>query len=87
MKMDKSMSDGDVQEYAYKKLMGDLDPIESSSVFSESDEPSKDASDGVTITAHGVNVNIKPMAGEQTKEMPKEEKDDDADKRPVKLGL
>jgi len=83
----KKMSDGEVSDMAFKKLTGDLDHIEADSVFSESDEPAKDPSDGVKITAHGVDVTINPMGGEQTKEMPKMEDDDDADKGPVKLGL
>jgi hypothetical protein len=86
--MTKKMSDNEVSDMAFKKLTGDLDHIEADSVFSESDQPAKDPhSDGVKITAHGVDVTINPMNGEQTKEQPKEEKDDDADKRPVKLGL
>jgi hypothetical protein len=85
--MPKAMSDGEAQDYAFKKLTGDLDHIEADSVFSESDQPAKDPSDGVKITAHGVDVTINPMNGEQTKTQPVEEKDDDADKRPVKLGL
>ena len=85
--MPKKMSDNDVQDYAFKKLTGDLDHIEADSVFSETDEPSKDPSDGVKIEAHGVQVHIKPMNGEQTKDQPVEEEDDDADKRPMKLGL
>jgi hypothetical protein len=83
----KSYSDSEAQDHAFRKLTGDLDHIEADSVFSESDQPEKDPHEGVTITAHGVNVNIKPMNGEQTKTQPVEEKDDDADKRPMKLGL
>lgn len=83
----KPMSDGEVNSRAFKSLMGDLDHIEADSMFDESNNPEKDPIEGVEIKAHGVSVNIKPMAGEQTKEMPAEEEDDDADKRPMKLGL
>jgi hypothetical protein len=85
--MKKPMSDGEVSDMAFKKLTGDLDHIDADRTFAESDEPAADPHDGVTITAHGVNVNIKPMDGEQTKTQPVEEMDDDADKRPMKLGL
>ena len=81
------MSDGEVQDYAYRKLTGDLDHIEADNIFAENDEPATDPHDGVKISAHGVDVTIKPMNGEQTKDSPKEEMDDDADKRPMKLGL
>lgn len=80
----KSMSDGDAQEFAFQKLMGDLDPIEASGMFDDEKEPQPN--EGTKVIAHGVSVHIKPMAGEQTSDMPKMEEDDDADKRPVKLG-
>ena len=80
------MSDGEVSSRAYKSLMGDLDHIEADSVFSESDQPAKDPHEGVTITAHGVNVNIKPMDGEQTKEMPKVMKAPADDEEKSELG-
>lgn len=85
--MTKKMSDNEVSDMAFKKLTGDLDHIEADSVFSESDEPAKDPIDGVEIRAHGVSVKLAPMNGEQTKDQPVEMMDDDADKRPMKLGL
>jgi len=81
------MSDGEVSDRAFRKLTGDLDGIEAHSWMDETDEPATDPIEGTKVIAHGVEVHIKPMAGEQTKDMPKEEEDDDADKRPMKLGL
>lgn len=83
----KKMSDGEVSDMAFKKLTGDLDHIEADSIFAPNDEPATDTHDGVKITAHGVDVTINPMNGEQTKTQPVMEDDDDADKGPVKLGL
>lgn len=80
----KSMSDGEVNDFVFKKLMGDLDPIEASGLFDEEKEPKPN--EGTKVEAHGVSVHIKPMDGEQTEDMPVIEEDDDADKRPVKLG-
>ena len=85
--MKPKMSDGEVTDRAYKSLIGDLDHIEADGIFAEQDNPATDPhSDAVKITAHGVDVTLTPMKGEQTKEMPKIEEDDDADKGPVKLG-
>jgi hypothetical protein len=84
----KSMSDNEAQDYAFKKLTGDLDGIESHSIFDETDEPSADThKDGVRITAHGVDVTINPMNGVQTKEMPKVEDEPEEDSELGKLGL
>ena len=81
------MSDGDVTSRAFHKLMGDLDHIEADGIFAERDNPENDPhKDGVTITAHGVNVNIKPMDGEQTKEMPKVMKAPADDEEKSELG-
>jgi len=81
----KSMSDGEVNDFVFKKLMGDLDGIEAEGMFNESN-PMEKPNEGTKVEAHGVSVHIKPMNGEQTQDMPKMEDDDDADKRPVKLG-
>jgi hypothetical protein len=77
------MSDSEVSSKAFHKLMGDLDHIEADGIFAEKDNPENDPishGKGVTVTAHGVNVNIVPMDGEQTKMQPKIEaapKDDE----------
>lgn len=85
----KPMSDGEVHDYVSNKLMGDLDGIEAHNMFAENDQPSADphTGEGVKIQAHGVSVDIKPMAGEQTKEMPKPESIDDGDEDLSELGL
>jgi hypothetical protein len=85
--MVKKMSDNEVQDYAFKKLTGDLDHIEADSVFAPNDEPSADPHEGVKIETAGISIHVKPMNGEQTKDQPVELEDDDADKRPMKLGL
>lgn len=81
----KAMSDGEVNEMAFKSLMGDLDKIEADGMFNESEQPRQN--EGTKIETNGMSIHIKPMNGEQTEDMPKMEDDDDADKRPVKLGL
>lgn len=58
--MAKRMSDDDVQDYVYKKMFGDLDKIESESLFKDSDsavegvadnaKPESQGSGGITIT-------------------------------------
>lgn len=83
----KKMSDSEANDFAFKRLTGDLDKIEADSVFEESNEPSKDPIEGTKIMAHGVSVDIKPMAGEQTKKMP-EIKDEEEEKSELgELGL
>lgn len=82
----KSMSDGEVNDFVFKKLMGDLDGIEAEGMFNEKD-PMEKPNEGTKVEAHGVSVHIKPMAGEQTEDMPAIEEDDDADEGPDKLGL
>jgi len=68
----KSMSDGEVNEYAFKKLMGDMDHIEASGMFDEHESEENLAGDhkGVKVEAHGVSVHINPMKGEQTQDRP-----------------
>jgi hypothetical protein len=76
------MSDGEVNSYVFKKLMGDLDDIEAEGMFSESN-PLPEAHEG-TKEVGGVSIEIKPiMAGAQTKEAPviktKEEDEEEAE--------
>jgi hypothetical protein len=77
----KSMSDGEVNEYAFKRLMGDLDHIEADGMFNEHEPEEELAGDhkGVKVEAHGVSVHIKPMEGEQVQDEPtfEEEKEDE----------
>lgn len=83
---DKSMSDNDVNDFVFKKLMGDMDGIEASNIFAENDEPAADPhQDGTKIETAGMSIHIKPMAGQQTKDMPKIEEDDDEED--MKLGM
>jgi hypothetical protein len=84
--MNKKMSDGEVTDRAYKSLIGDLDHIEADGMFDEQDNPASDTHKDVTITAHGVSVNIKPMDGEQTKEQPKELPEPEGDEKKEILG-
>lgn len=72
----KAMSDGEVNNYAWKNLTGDLDKIEAHGMFDESD--STDSNEGTKVEAHGVSVHIKPMNGEQVQDRPdfKEEKEE-----------
>ena len=81
----KSMSDGEVNDFVFKKLMGDLDGIEAQGMFS--DEAPQDAKpEGVKIETGGVSIHVKPMNGEQTQDMPKIEKDED-EEEDMELGL
>lgn len=81
----KSMSDGEVNDFVFKKLMGDMDHVEAAGMFDESD-PMENPNEGTKVEAHGVSVHIKPMNGEQVKDMPKIEHDDDQESD-MKLGL
>ncbi len=81
----KAMSDGEVNDNAFKRIIGDLDGIEAKGMFETA--PEESPNEGVKMEAGGYSIHVKPMAGEQTQDMPKMEDDDDADKRPVKLGL
>jgi len=82
MAKQKSMSDGEVNSYVFKKLMGDLDDIEAEEMFRESN-PLPGANEG-TKEVSGVSIEIKPiMAGEKTKQAPivktKEEDEEEAE--------
>jgi hypothetical protein len=65
----KSMSDGEVNDFVFKKLMGDLDHIEAEGMFNES-TPMEHPNEGTKVEAHGVSVHIKPMNGEQVQDKP-----------------
>ena len=68
----KAMSDGEVNDYAFKNIVGDLDKIEADGMFNENEPEEELAGDhkGVKVEAHGVSVHIKPMNGEQTQDRP-----------------
>lgn len=65
----KSMSDGEVNDFVFKKLMGDMDHIEASGMFDE-EKPEAAPNEGTKVQAHGVSVHIKPMDGEQVQDKP-----------------
>lgn len=82
----KAMSDGEVNDFAFKRLTGDLDKIEADGMFS--DEAPQDAKpEGVKLEAGGYSIHVKPMNGEQTKDMPKVEDAPEEDDELGKLGL
>jgi hypothetical protein len=64
----KPMSDGEVNDKVGEMLGDDLDGIEAHGLFDEEKQPNQ--TEGVKVEAHGVSVHIKPMNGEQTKDMP-----------------
>jgi hypothetical protein len=84
MAKQKSMSDGEVNDFVFKKLMGDLDEIEADGMFNESASEAK--LEGGGGGAMGVTIEIKPvMAGEQTKQAPKVETKEE-DEEEAELG-
>lgn len=86
MKFKKAMSDGEVNDAAYSRLMGDLDGIEAAGMFDDSD-PMTDPNAG-TKSMTGVSIEIKPMMdGAQTKEAPEIMDADKEDDELGKLGL
>lgn len=75
----KAMSDGEVNDFVYKKLMGDMDHIEASGMFDEGPAGAPQSNtDGVKMEAGGYSIHVKPMEGEQTQDRPsfKEEKEE-----------
>ena len=82
----KAMSDGEVNDFVFNKLSGDLDDIEGQSMFGDDAMAPQNNTDGVKIEAGGMSVHVKPMAGEQTKDMPAVEDDMDQEED-KKLGL
>lgn len=81
----KVMSDGEVNEKAFSTLMGDLDGIEAAGMFGEA--PQDASPEGVKMEAGGYSIHLKPMNGEQTKDMPKIEDEDEEKDELGKLGL
>jgi len=74
---DKRMSDGEVGDFAFKKLIGDLDGIEAKRMFDEDDDtsmdmgPGDDSSHSTTMKGPGYTIEVKHgMEGKQTKEEP-----------------
>ena len=77
----KAMSDGEVNDFAFKKLIGDLGGIEAEGLFKE-DEP-ESAVEG------GGNLKIEithSMGGQQTKAMPQIKKAPEEDEEESELG-
>jgi len=63
--MAKRMSDDEIMDYTYNKLFGDLDGIESGSMFSKKEEATQGAAPNAgTPGMAGIELTIKPvMAG------------------------
>jgi len=62
--MVKRMSDDDVQEYVYNKMFGDLDRIESKSLFSDKDSAVAGIADNAkpeSTETGGVKITIQPL--------------------------
>jgi len=89
MKPPKKMSDGEVNDFAFKKLVGDLDGIEAEGMFSE-ENPMPNPSEGThstTVTGPGYSIEIKNgMDGQQTKAMPEIKKAPEEDEEESELG-
>jgi hypothetical protein len=66
----KTMSDGDVNDFAFKRLTGDLDKIEADGLFSEDKAPEESPNEGVKMIAGGYSIHVKPMEGEQVQDRP-----------------
>lgn len=85
----KALSDGEVNDFAFKKLVGDLDGIEAAGMFNSNDpQPASQESTGSTmVTGPGYSIEIKHnMDGQQTKAEPIEEDEPDEDSDLKKLG-
>jgi len=65
----KAMSDGEVNDFAFKSLTGDLDKIEADGMFSEDKAP-QDSTEGIKLEAGGYSIHVKPMNGEQVQDRP-----------------
>ena len=84
----KAMSDGEVNDFAFKKLVGDLDGIEADGMFNEKDampEP-EEGTHSTTVTGPGYTIEVKHnMDGQQTKAEPMEEDEPEEDSKLTKL--
>jgi len=85
----KKMSDGEVNDFAFKKLVGDLDGIEAEGMFNE-DKAETNPSEGThstTVTGPGYSIEVKQgMAGQQTKAAPEIKKAPEEDEEESELG-
>lgn len=82
----KRMSDGEVNDFAFKKLTDDLGDIEADGMFNKEDpQPaSQESTESTTVTGPGYSIEIKHnMDGQQTKAEPKVE---DEDKEKLEFG-
>lgn len=60
--MARRMSDDEIVDYTYNKLFGDLDKIESGSMFSDKEEATQGAaSNAGTPGVEGINITVKPL--------------------------
>lgn len=84
----KAISDGEVNDFAFKRLVGDLDGIEADGMFNEKD-PMPSPSEGThstSITGPGYSIEVKHgMGGQQTKAEPMEEAEPKEDSELKKL--
>lgn len=83
------MSDGEVNDFAFKRLVGDLDGIEADGMFNKEDaQPeSKESTGSTKVTGPGYSIEIKHnMEGQQTKAEPREEDEPEEDSDLKKLG-
>ena len=91
--MAKRMTDDEVMDYTYNKLFGDLDHIESGSMFGDKKSDTQSAAPNAgTPGLEGIELTIKPLmkgasesgrppeGGEPTPEMADAEDDDEEDK-------
>jgi hypothetical protein len=78
-KRGKALSDGEVNDAAFKKLIGDLGGIEAEGLFKE-DQPSAPSGGSLKIEI------THSMDGQQTKSKPVIEDEPEEDRKPSKLG-
>ena len=80
-KRNKAMSDGEVNDFAFKKLIGDLGGIEAEGLFKE-DAPAAPSGGGGSLKIEITHS----MDGQQTKSKPVIEDEPEEDRKPSKLG-
>lgn len=83
--MARKMSDEEIEDYTYNKIFGELDEIESGSMFSKKEDAINSAADNAgTPGAEGINITVKPIMAaaaesgkpDDFKGAPEEEKED-----------
>jgi hypothetical protein len=82
--MVKRMSDEDVQNYVFNKMFGDLDRIESKSLFSDADSAVSGAADNAkpeSSESGGVKITIEPLMRATAESGKLSSGDDDLEKK------